>query len=99
MTTHTHHDLSRRERQIVDILYRQGRATAAEVRAAPPTDFHSPCSTDSSNSFSSASIFIVGLLTQVLLRGLPARDDRLQKHRVLVLDARLRAKHYGETSP
>ena len=35
-----HHDLSRRERQIVDILYTQGRATAAEVQAAlqdPPS--------------------------------------------------------------
>jgi predicted transcriptional regulator len=28
--------LSRRERQILDILYRQGRATAAEVRAELP---------------------------------------------------------------
>jgi BlaI family transcriptional regulator, penicillinase repressor len=27
----THHSLSRRERQIMDILYRRGRATAAEV--------------------------------------------------------------------
>jgi hypothetical protein len=41
-----------------------------------------------SNSFSFASIFIVGLLTEVLLCGLPARDDRLQEHRVLVLDER-----------
>ena len=31
-----HHDLSRRERQIVDILYTQGRATAAEVQSALP---------------------------------------------------------------
>ena len=31
---------------------------------------------------------MVGLLTEVLLRGLPARDDRLQEHRVLVLDER-----------
>ena len=29
-------DLSRRERQIMDILYRAGRATSAEVRAAMP---------------------------------------------------------------
>jgi predicted transcriptional regulator len=29
-------DLSRRERQIIDILYSQGRATAAEVQAALP---------------------------------------------------------------
>jgi len=28
-----HQELSRRERQIMDFLYRQGRATAAEVRA------------------------------------------------------------------
>jgi BlaI family penicillinase repressor len=28
--------LSRRERQIMDVLYRQGRATAAEVRAGMP---------------------------------------------------------------
>ena len=31
-----HHDLSRRERQIVYILYTQGRATAAEVQSALP---------------------------------------------------------------
>jgi predicted transcriptional regulator len=31
-----HHDLSRRERQIIDILYAQGRATAAEVQLALP---------------------------------------------------------------
>lgn len=36
MTKQTHHDLSRRERQIVDILYANGRATAAEVQAALP---------------------------------------------------------------
>ena len=31
-----HLDLSRRERQIIDILYAQGRATAAEVQTALP---------------------------------------------------------------
>jgi predicted transcriptional regulator len=31
-----HLDLSRRERQIIDILYAQGRATAADVQAALP---------------------------------------------------------------
>jgi len=31
-----HHELSRRERQIIDILYAQGRATAAEVQALLP---------------------------------------------------------------
>jgi BlaI family penicillinase repressor len=36
MANETHSDLSRRERQIVDILYAQGRATAAEVQAALP---------------------------------------------------------------
>ena len=36
MTTQTHNDLSRRERQIIDILYARGRATAAEVQAALP---------------------------------------------------------------
>jgi predicted transcriptional regulator len=36
MTRQTHHDLSRRERQIIDILYAQSRATAAEVQAALP---------------------------------------------------------------
>jgi BlaI family penicillinase repressor len=35
MTT-AHRDLSRRERQILDILYKNGRATAAEVQAALP---------------------------------------------------------------
>ena len=36
MTSQPHLDLSRRERQIIDILYAQGRATAAEVQAALP---------------------------------------------------------------
>ena len=36
MPREPHNDLSRRERQIVDILYSQGRATAAEVQAALP---------------------------------------------------------------
>jgi predicted transcriptional regulator len=36
MTRQTHNDLSRRERQIIDILYAQGRGTAAEVQAALP---------------------------------------------------------------
>ena len=36
MTRQPHHDLSRRERQIIDILYAQGRASAAEVQAALP---------------------------------------------------------------
>ena len=36
MISQPHHDLSRRERQIVDILYTQGQATAAEVQAALP---------------------------------------------------------------
>jgi BlaI family penicillinase repressor len=36
MTRQPHLDLSRRERQIVDILYSHGRATAAEVQAALP---------------------------------------------------------------
>jgi predicted transcriptional regulator len=36
MKTPPHHELSRRERQIVDILYTQGRSTAAEVQAALP---------------------------------------------------------------
>jgi predicted transcriptional regulator len=33
-----HHALSRRERQIMDILYRRGRATAAEIRGELPGD-------------------------------------------------------------
>jgi predicted transcriptional regulator len=36
MTRQSHHDLSRRERQIIDILYAHGRATAAEVQSALP---------------------------------------------------------------
>lgn len=36
MKTHPHNELSRRERQIIDILYAQGRGTAAEVQAALP---------------------------------------------------------------
>ena len=40
MKTPSHHELSRRERQIIDILYAQGRSTAAEVQTAlsdPPS--------------------------------------------------------------
>src|SRR3954462_3368260 len=36
MTNKAHNDLSRRERQIIDILYARGRATAADVQAALP---------------------------------------------------------------
>ena len=36
MTKQPHLDLSRRERQIIDILYTRGQATAAEVQAALP---------------------------------------------------------------
>ena len=36
MTRQLHLDLSRRERQIIDILYANGRATAAEVQALLP---------------------------------------------------------------
>jgi BlaI family transcriptional regulator, penicillinase repressor len=36
MTTQPHVDLSRRERQIIDILYTNGRATAAEVQTLLP---------------------------------------------------------------
>jgi predicted transcriptional regulator len=36
MKTTTHQDLSRRERQILDILYQQGQATAADVQNALP---------------------------------------------------------------
>lgn len=36
MKTPSHNELSRRERQIIDILYTQGRSTAAEVQVALP---------------------------------------------------------------
>ncbi|HZT32921.1 MAG TPA: BlaI/MecI/CopY family transcriptional regulator [Bryobacteraceae bacterium] len=36
MKESAHSKLSRRERQIMDILYRRGRATAAEIHAALP---------------------------------------------------------------
>jgi predicted transcriptional regulator len=36
MAKQPHSDLSRRERQIIDILYAHGRATAAEVQVALP---------------------------------------------------------------
>jgi predicted transcriptional regulator len=36
MTNSDHRDLSRRERQILDILYQRGQATAAEVQTALP---------------------------------------------------------------
>ena len=56
------------------ILAKRGSRVAgyrARSRLPPLADCHSPRSTESSSSFSSASIFIVGLLTEVLLRGLP----------------------------
>ena len=36
MTSHPHSTLTKRERQIMDALYRQGRATAQEILAALP---------------------------------------------------------------
>jgi predicted transcriptional regulator len=36
MTKPNHQDLSRRERQILDILYQRGRATAADVQTGLP---------------------------------------------------------------
>jgi BlaI family penicillinase repressor len=36
MSSNDHRDLSRRERQILDILYQRGQATAAEVQSALP---------------------------------------------------------------
>jgi predicted transcriptional regulator len=36
MNTHPHTALSKRERQIMDALYRRGRATAGEIMAALP---------------------------------------------------------------
>jgi len=36
MNSHDHRDLSRRERQILDILYQRGQATAADVQTALP---------------------------------------------------------------
>jgi BlaI family penicillinase repressor len=36
MSSHRHRDLSRRERQIMDVVYRRGQATAAEVQAELP---------------------------------------------------------------
>jgi BlaI family transcriptional regulator, penicillinase repressor len=40
MPTTPHAALTRRERQIMDILYRRGRATAAEVMEDMPGDLH-----------------------------------------------------------
>lgn len=36
MSTNSHHHLSRRERQIMDIIYQRGQATAAEVQESLP---------------------------------------------------------------
>jgi predicted transcriptional regulator len=36
MSSTTHHTLSRRERQIMDVLYQKGRATALEVQESLP---------------------------------------------------------------
>jgi len=37
MTKTAHHDLSRRERQIIDALYKLGRASAADIRTELPS--------------------------------------------------------------
>src|SRR4029453_18982457 len=73
---------SRRSLRNVAFAWREYRARS---RLPPLADFHSPRSTDSSSSFSSASSFMVGLLTEVLLRRLPAQDNRLQEDRALIL--------------
>lgn len=36
MSTNSHHHLSRRERQIMDVIYSRGQATAAEVQEGLP---------------------------------------------------------------
>jgi BlaI family transcriptional regulator, penicillinase repressor len=36
VTNHDHHKLSRRERQIMDVLYQRQRASAAEIRESLP---------------------------------------------------------------
>jgi predicted transcriptional regulator len=36
MNRRTHHDLSRRERQIMDVIHARGKAAAADVHAALP---------------------------------------------------------------
>jgi len=36
MSSNSHHHLSRRERQIMDIIYQRGQATAAEVQESMP---------------------------------------------------------------
>ena len=36
MSGNSHHHLSRRERQIVDVIYQRGQATAAEVQESMP---------------------------------------------------------------
>ena len=51
------------------------------IGLATQTSFERP-----DGSFSSASIFIVSLLTEVLLGGLLARDDRFREDRALVFD-------------
>ena len=64
-------------------------SVASALALATANGLHSPRSTDSSNSFSSASIIIiVGLLTHVLRCGLPTRNDRLHENRLTVLDKR-----------
>ena len=55
--------LSRRSLRNVAFAYRGYRARS---RLPPPADFHSPRSTDSSSSFSSASSFIVALFTEIV---------------------------------
>ena len=40
MAKHAHNELTKRERQIMDILYRRGRATANEVMEDLPGDSH-----------------------------------------------------------
>src|ERR1700704_1431891 len=57
------------------------------ARLGARADRHSPRSTESRISFSSASSFmIVRLPVQVLLRGLATWNDRLQRDQLIVFD-------------
>jgi hypothetical protein len=78
-----------RDADVQAAILAERRPRVARVSATfPRVGRHAPRSTESRISLSSASSFMVfWLLTQVLLRGLATRDDRLEEDRLLVFGA------------
>src|SRR6266576_506596 len=77
-----------RRRSFLKVAF-AARLYRLKPRLGARVDRHSPRSTESRSSFSSASSFmIVRFLLQIPLRGLPTRNDRLQDNQPVVFDER-----------